>query len=42
VELDGGAHLLCGFLGEKEPNIGDRVNVNKMHELYYCEPNINP
>jgi uncharacterized OB-fold protein len=38
VELEGGARLLCGFKGEKDPDIGDQVKVENNEDLFYCEP----
>jgi uncharacterized OB-fold protein len=38
VELSEGAHLLCGYEGEKDPVIGDLVLINKVDDLYICMP----
>lgn len=37
VELEGGAHLLCGYEGEEDLDVGVQVKVKKRNDLYFCE-----
>ena len=37
VELDGGANLVCGYEGEENLKIGDKVKIKTKDDLFFCE-----
>ncbi len=38
VKLEGGANLICGYEGEQDLNIEEKVKIKKKGEFFFCEP----